>query len=206
MNPNAVDFDQLGRLWRSQATPGCRTIQRLARRARRRAEFQRWFDYAMTALCLSGIIPIAFSRYNPLLIAGGLLFTFLCLWPAWRRHRIAQLTADLGHDEQAVLRRLSRIADLEVAYRRFCTWSFIPIVPLARLLVLLSRVDGDVHRLPEVIHPLGELVRLAVIVGVGLWCIRGLRRSKRERDQLRTLAAEYRVEERALRELEPVHA
>jgi hypothetical protein len=191
------DLDRLGDVWRQQPDPAeMERLQKSAAAVARRARITQVTDI-LVALVVAGVV-IFFVASNPrpgTVVMGGaailvLLFSNIRLRKV-RRIELGHLT---GSTEEMLDQSINRV-ETTIRHMHVSLISLLPAILAGGLVGYTSQgraILEDAKDLPfrGLLLPLGVLA----IVGVTVFCIRAIRRSRRELERLRAMREAYRRE------------
>ena len=194
---NDFDLDRLGDVWRQQPDPAeMERLQKSAAAVARRARLAQVTDIVV-ALAVAGVV-IFLVATNPkpgtVLIGSAAILVLLFSNIRLRKVRRIELEQLTGGTEEMLDQSIARV-ETTLRHLRLSIICF----PLMLLVGALVGYTSQGHRILEaargwplrsLLAPLGVLIVLGVIV----FCIRAVGRSRRELERLRAMREAYRRE------------
>jgi hypothetical protein len=196
---NETEFDDLARLWAQDPDPSeIRHVERLARRASRRARLIQYADIG-GGIAIAGGVAVLMLREGVRTtgISGLLLFAGLA-WMTWKRNILWEAELDPAADRETFVNASARSAKARL---RRTNIGAVSVLPLA----LLGLWFGHRYRHPEIDslgdalaaalgRPVETSLLVAALAGLQLYALVARRRAASEVRSLEELAVHYRNE------------
>lgn len=197
-----LDLDRLGELWRAQPDPAeLASLQRAAEAAARRARWGQLSDFALSALVSVAVIVLVWSNptLKTALVGGAAILLMLSSHVRQRQFRRLELAGLTGSSEQMLDQSIERV-EATVKRNRFGLIGVVPgfLVGLG-FAATLSSGSGSalVARISQNQATAGLIAAgvVAGLVGLSIYFLHTLRRSRAELGRLTALREDYRRED-----------
>jgi uncharacterized membrane protein len=192
------DLDRLGDVWRQQPDPEeMKRLQRTAATVARRARITQVTDIVVALAVAAVVIFLVASNPRPATMLMGTAAILVLLFSNIRLRKVRQI--ELGHLTGSTEEMLDQSINRVEATLRYLRVSLIlfPLTVLVGALVAYAAqgrpvLDGAQDwPFRNLLMPVGILV----VIGVMVFCIRSIRRSRRELERLGAMRDAYRREQ-----------